>query len=111
MALQYGFQSVAFAVLTTTYAIKQGFRPSSPRIDTFYRIFTLERGTVAGLLALAAGAVAISAAFLTWYQADFGRLDYAATMRLVIPGVTLVTLGTGLAMNSFLCSMLGLDKR
>ena len=66
---------------------------------------------MAGLLALAAGAVAISAAFLTWYQADFGRLDYAATMRLVIPGVTLVTLGTGLAMNSFLCSMLGLDKR
>ena len=33
MALQFGFQSVVFAVLTTTYAIKQGFRPSSPRIE------------------------------------------------------------------------------
>jgi glycosyltransferase involved in cell wall biosynthesis len=111
MLLQFGFQSAAFAVLTTTYGIKQGFRPSSGRIETFFRLFTLERGVVAGLLATLFGAALIAAALIRWYQVDFGSLDYASTMRLVIPGVTLVTLGASVVLNSFLCSMLGLDRR
>src|SRR5688572_2420766 len=44
MLLQLGTQSTMFAVLTTTYAIKQGFRPASRRVDRFFAIFTLERG-------------------------------------------------------------------
>ena len=64
-----------------------------------------------GLVAAAAGAAAILAAFLTWYDAGFGPLDYSSTMRMVIPGATLVTLGVSLILNSFLCSMLGLDRR
>ena len=110
-SLQFGFQSAAFAVLTTTYAIKQRLRPPTPRIDLFFRIFTLERGVIAGLLAVLGGATAIGIAFGRWYLADFGALDYPSTMRLVIPGVTLLTLGGSLALNSFLCSMLGLDRR
>jgi glycosyltransferase involved in cell wall biosynthesis len=111
MLLQFGFQSAAFAVLTTTYAIKQRFRPSTPRIETFFHLFTLERGVIAGLLAIAAGAAAIMAALIGWYEVDFGPLDYPSTMRLVIPGATLVTLGAAAVLNSFLCSMLGLDRR
>lgn len=111
MALQFGFQSAAFAVLTTTYAIKHRLRPSNRRVDRFFQIFTLERGAVAGLVAATIGAGAILAAFLTWYEAGFGPLDYSSTMRMVIPGVTLVTLGVSLVLNSFLCSMLGLDRR
>ena len=111
MALQFGFQTAAFAVLTTTYAIKQRFRPSSARIERFFQLFTLERGAIAGLIAVAAGAAAILAALIGWYQVDFGPLDYPSTMRLVIPGATLVTLGASVILNSFLCSMLGLDRR
>jgi glycosyltransferase involved in cell wall biosynthesis len=110
MLLQFGFQSIAFAVLTTTYGIKQRFRPSSPRIETFFRLFTLERGVVAGLLAMTAGAAAIIAALIRWSQVDFGALDYPSTMRLVIPGATMITLGAAAVLNSFLCSMLGLDR-
>jgi hypothetical protein len=111
MLLQFGFQSIAFAVLTTTYGIKQRVRPSSARIETFFRLFTLERGVVAGLIAILAGAAAIVTAFIRWYDVDFGGLDYPSTMRLVIPGATLVTLGGAAVLNSFLCSMLGLDRR
>ncbi len=111
MAVQFGFQSVTFAVLTTTYAIKQRLRPSTARVEMFFRIFTLERGAIAGLLAMLAGGSAIAVAFVDWAQVDFGRLDYASTMRLVIPGATLITLGGSLVLNSFLCSMLGLDRR
>jgi len=111
MALQLGFQSAVFAVLTTTYAIKQGFRPSSRRIDRFFELFTLERGGCAGLAAIALGTAAIAAAWVAWYRTGFGPLDYPATMRVVVPGATLVTLGASVIFNSFLCSMLGLDRR
>ena len=109
-AIQFGFQSVVFAVLTTTYAIKQRFRPMSPKIDRFFQMFTLERGVAAGLAAMSIGVIGVSVAFLKWASVDFGRLDYPSTMRLVIPGVTALTLGASLVLNSFLCSMLGLDR-
>lgn len=110
-AIQFGFQSVVFAVLTTTYAIKQRLRPSNRRIETFFRVFTLERGVVAGITAALGGGAGIGLAFFQWYLTDFGPMDYSPTMRLVIPAVTLLTLGGSLALNSFLCSMLGLDRR
>jgi glycosyltransferase involved in cell wall biosynthesis len=111
MLIQFGFQSAVFAVLTTTYAIKQRFRPSSPRTDKFFEIFTLERGVLAGLIGIMIGLGFILMAFGRWMDADFGPLDYPSTMRIVIPGVTLATIGAALVLNSFLCSMLGLDRR
>jgi glycosyltransferase involved in cell wall biosynthesis len=109
--MQFGFQCVVFAVLTTTYAIQQRFRPSSPRIDLFFRIFTLERGGMAGLTAIALGSAAIVAAFIGWSRGGFGPLEYSVVMRVVVPGATLMSLGATTVLNSFLCSMLGLDRR
>jgi glycosyltransferase involved in cell wall biosynthesis len=111
MALQLGFQAIAFAVLTTTYAIQRRYRPSSRRIDLFFRIFTLERGVTAGAAAIAIGSAAVLVAFVNWWRTGFGALDYASTMRVVVPGATMVTLGVAVVLNSFLCSMLGLDTR
>jgi hypothetical protein len=111
MLLQLGFQSIAFAVLTQTYAINQRFRPSSPRVDRFFEYFTLERGAMLGIMGMGLGSVAILAALAKWFQASFGYLDYASTMRLVIPGATLIVLGLSTILNSFLCSMLGLNRR
>ena len=111
MLLQLGTQSTMFAVLTTTYAIKQRFLPSSPRVDRFFEIFTLERGAVVGLAGILLGVMVILAATAAWYRTGFGSLDYATTMRVVVPGATMVTIGTSVILNSFLCSMLGLDHR
>jgi hypothetical protein len=111
MALQFGLQSTVFAVLTTTYAIRQKFRPGSRRIDRFYELFTLERGVLAGAGAVVLGVIAILAAVGRWYGTGFGPLDYPSTMRVVVPGATLVTMGVAVVLNSFLCSMLGLERR
>ena len=111
VVLQFGLQCAMFAVLTTTYGIKQRFRPPSARTDRFFKVFTLERGLVAGLIAMALGVAAIALAGAAWYRTGFGPLDYASTMRLVVPGATLVTAGGSVVLNSFLCSMLGLDRR
>jgi glycosyltransferase involved in cell wall biosynthesis len=111
MLLQLGIQSAMFAVLTTTYAVKQRFLPPSPRVDRFFEIFTLERGAVAGLTGILLGLLVILAATVTWYGTGFGPLDYATTMRVVVPGATMVVVGTEVILYSFLCSMLGLDCR
>ena len=111
MVLQLGFQSAVFAVLTTTYAIQNRFRPPSRRVDRFFQFFTLERGAMAGLAAMTLGLLAIATACVMWYRTGFGQLDYATTMRVVVPGATMVMLGASVILNSFLCSMLGLDRR
>jgi hypothetical protein len=41
----------------------------------------------------------------------FGHLDYAKTMRLVIPGVTLTALGFQTVLASFFISILGMRRR
>ena len=66
---------------------------------------------MAGLAAIALGAAMVAWAAMNWYRAGFGPLDYPSTMRIVVPGATLVTAGGSLVLNSFLCSMLGLDRR
>jgi hypothetical protein len=111
MLLQVGTQSAFFAVLTTAYAVKEGFLPPSSRVHRFFEIFTLERGAVAGLAGILVGCAVVLGAVVTWYRTGFGPLDYSTTMRAVVPAATMVTLGTVVILNSFLCSMLGLDRR
>jgi hypothetical protein len=42
---------------------------------------------------------------------DFGNLDYARTMRLVVPGATLTALGFQTFLSAFLLSFLDLQHR
>jgi hypothetical protein len=111
MSLLLGVQLASFAVLTTAFAVNRRFRPSTPRIDVFFRLFTLERGSLLGGAQALIGLALISIAAVTWLGSGFGPLDYASTMRLVVPGTTCTVMGAGLIFNSFLCSMLGLDRR
>ena len=55
-----------------------------------------------------AGAVLLITAVLQWRRAAFGALDYAQTMRVVIPGVTLTALGFQTVLMSFFLSLLGM---
>jgi len=66
---------------------------------------------VVGLAGILLGLLIILVPTIAWYRTGFGPLDYARTMRVVVPGATMVTLGTSVILNSFLCSMLGLDHR
>jgi hypothetical protein len=68
------------------------------------------RGEI-GALALLAGVILLGAAVLQWKSAHFGRLDYAVTMRWVIPGATLTALGFQTILSSFFVSILGMKHR
>jgi hypothetical protein len=62
-------------------------------------------------VALLIGLALLLAAINQWRSADFGRLDYARTMRLVVPGVTLTALRFQIVLSSFFVSILGMRRR
>ncbi|MGH7718639.1 MAG: glycosyltransferase family 2 protein, partial [Gemmatimonadaceae bacterium] len=106
-----GYQSILFAVFAKTFAISEGLIPLDRRMERFYDVFNLERGVLAGAAAMLAGLVLLAAAINQWRLRGFGDLDYAETMRLVIPGVTLTALGFQTVLSSFFASLLRMRRK
>ena len=111
LAILMGYQSALFAICTKTFAIKEGLLPKDPRVDRFFKVIYLERGLAIGALAFLAGLILLGAGVLQWKSTHFGRLDYAVTMRWVIPGATLTALGFQTVLSSFFVSILGMKRR
>ena len=107
LAILCGWQAILFAILTKTYAMSESLAVPNYRWERFYRLVTLERGLLLSGIALLAGLVLLVMAIAQWWEADFGRLDYSETMRLVIPGATLTALGFQTMLSSFFVSILG----
>ena len=110
LALLLGYQSILFAVFTKTYAVGAGLLPEDPRLTRFFSLLTLERGLLIGAAALCVGCGLLLAAVNHWRAVDFGLLNYAQVMRLVIPGVTLTALGFQTVLASFFISILGMPR-
>ncbi len=111
LAIIAGYQSILFAIFTKTFAMAERLMPEDPRMMRFFRVINLERGIVLSLACLLAGSVLLLAAVNRWRLAGFGQLDYAQTMRLVIPGATLAALGFQTLLSSFFVSILGMARR
>jgi hypothetical protein len=111
LALICGYQSILFAVFAKIFAIRERLLPEDSRMTKLFQHVTLERGALAGVAAFVLGGVLLAVAVVQWMRADFGRLDYATTMRLVVPGVTLTALGFQTVLSSFFMSILGMNRR
>ena len=111
LAIMMGYQSILFAICAKTFAINEGLLPRDERVDRFFKVIYLERGLAIGALAFLIGLILLGAAVLQWKSAHFGRLDYAVTMRWVIPGATLTALGFQTVLSSFFVSILGMKRR
>ncbi len=109
MSVVVGFQLVAFAFFTKVFAIAEGLLPEDPKLAQVFKIFTLEKGIIAGLLVLLAGLAIFLRALWLWRQADFGLLPSTAeNLRRLIPAATLMLLGVQTVFSSFFMSVLGL---
>ena len=106
-----GYQSVLFAIFSKTFAISEGLLPENPRMTRFFQVISLERGLLLGFGALVIGLAFLLTAVDVWRATGFGALDYAKTMRLVVPGATLVALGFQTVLSSFFVSILGMKRR
>ena len=110
LAIMMGYQAILFAVFAKTFAISEGLLPKDPRIDRFFKTIYLERGLAIGGAAFLAGVILLGMAVLQWKAVHFGLLDYAFTMRWVIPGATLTALGFQTILSSFFVSILGMKR-
>jgi hypothetical protein len=111
LAILLGYQSILFAILSKTFAVTTGLVPDDGRVERFFEIVNLERGLAIGTVSLLTGIGLLVAAFLQWRDVGFGDLDYARTMRWVIPGVTLAALGFQTILNGWFVSILGMGRR
>ena len=111
LAVICGYQSVLFAVFTKVFATSEGLMPPDPRLERVVSIVSLERALLVALLSVVGGAVLLGLAVNVWRQHHFGNLNYAHTMRLVVPGVMLVSLGFQTILSSFFISILGMKRR
>ena len=111
LAIVAGYQSVIFAVLTKVFAVSERLLPADPRLNRLFLAVNLEKGLLAGGLAALVGLGLLAAAVNQWRLARFGALDVDYTMRWVIPGMTLTTLGFQTILFSFFLSILGLRRR
>jgi hypothetical protein len=102
---------VLFGIFTKTFAVNEGMLPERPSFTRFYQLMNLERGLVLGALTFAFGMGLLCAAVWQWRAVNFGHLDYAHTMRFVVPGMTLSALGFQTILSSFFVSILGLRRR
>ena len=106
-----GYQAILFGALTKVFAVNEGLLPEDPRLTRLFRIVRLEEGLLVGAASMIAGIVFLAVSINQWRARHFGHLDYAQTMKWVIPGVTLTALGFQTVLWSFFTSILGMRRR
>jgi glycosyltransferase involved in cell wall biosynthesis len=111
LAVLCGYQSILFAIFTKTFAISEGLMPEDPQLTRFFEIINLERGLILSGITIVLGIFLLVVAVNQWWSVSLGHLDYAQTMRLVVPGVTLTALGFQTILSSFFVSILGMRRR
>jgi len=111
LAILMGCQLVQFSLFSKIFAIEHGLMPKDKELTSFSNFFTLERSLILGSIVFVAGVALLGVAVNQWRLTGFGQLDYAATMRVVIPGVTLAAIGFQTITASFFMGVLKLARR
>jgi glycosyltransferase involved in cell wall biosynthesis len=106
-----GFQAIAFAVFTKLFAVSEGLLPPDALLEKLFRFVTLETGLLIGAILVLAGLGTSVYAVSLWESRHFGTLDYAQTMRVVIPAALFLILGVQTVFASFFLSVLGMRRR
>jgi hypothetical protein len=111
LAILCGYQAVLFAILTKTFAVGENLMPEDARLTKFYEIIDLERGIMLAIFVMFVGLGLLLFAVNQWRAVNFGALDYADTMRYVVPGAMLVALGFQTILFGFFASILGMKRK
>lgn len=110
-AIMVGYQAILFAVLAKEFAVSTRLLPEDMAASRIRRNMTLERMLMLSALVLLSGMILLAGAVYQWWLADFGPLDYARTMRWVIPGVLLTVLGFQNMLAGFFSSVMRMGHR
>jgi glycosyltransferase involved in cell wall biosynthesis len=106
-----GYQAVSIAVAARIYAVAEALGPPAPWMQRAFGVFTLERGILGGIALVALGLTLIGRTAWSWASSGFPPLDPLVTLRTVVPGATVATLGVQTLLMSFVYSMLGIQRK
>lgn len=104
------YQLFIFALFVRIYSIRQGLFPARKKHQKFIRAFTLERGIGIGLVLFLSGLFLVSVLLYKWYKLNFGPInDFEQSFRILIPGLTLLSLGLQTIFSSFVLRILNME--
>lgn len=101
-----GVQSVLFSLFTYVFGVNADLLPKDNLTDKLVQSIGLEKGILLGLGMILLGSASSVGALIYWGQNFFGNIDPTFSMRLVIPGAVLFTLGFQTLFASFFLSIL-----
>jgi glycosyltransferase involved in cell wall biosynthesis len=101
-----GVELLTFWLVARSYASTLGILPPIKR----WRIVTLNNGLLFGVLIMIAGVVPCLGAVNLWADLSFGELNYQHTLRLLIPGLTLIATGAHIVFASFVVGLIQLRE-
>jgi glycosyltransferase involved in cell wall biosynthesis len=111
MAVIVGFQAITFAMFTKCFAITEGLLPKDEVFTRFIDKLSLEFGLIVGSFLLVGGLLTSIYAVFFWGARSFGPFEITDFLRIIIPAVTLITLGFQTILTSFFLSILCLKHR
>lgn len=110
LAILCGYQTILFGIFTKTFAIGERLLRDDPVFDRRVNAIFLQRGLLLGGVLMLGGLALLGAAVIHWIHVHFGNLDYARTMRIVVPGAALTAVGFQTILASFFIAILRLKR-
>jgi glycosyltransferase involved in cell wall biosynthesis len=101
-----GVQSILFSAFTHVFGVNAGLLPQADSLDKVIRQLGLEKGLLVSIGMILLGFASSIGALIYWGKSQFGSIDPSFSMRLVIPGAVLFTLGFQIFFASFFISIL-----
>jgi hypothetical protein len=101
-----GVQALFFSLFTYVFGANAGLLPRDGSIDKLIQNIALEKSIVISLGMILLGLASSIGALIYWGENFFGNIDPTFSMRLVIPGSVLFTLGFQTLFSSFFLSIL-----
>ncbi|MDI6729962.1 MAG: glycosyltransferase family 2 protein [Candidatus Altarchaeum sp.] len=101
-----GLQIIIFGLQSKIYSKSIGLGNESRTLKFIDKHFTLEKGTVIGLVISFFGIAILIYIFNTWLNVGFVQ-----QIKLMLVGMTLIVLGIQIIFSSWFLSMIGIEKR
>jgi glycosyltransferase involved in cell wall biosynthesis len=111
MSILLGLQSISFAVVARRFGTAFGFMPASPHYGSLLEKITLEKVLAAAAVLLVLGLSGLLWCFLKWASIDFGPLQYASLIRILMLSLTAVAAAMQLSFTAFLAGITEIPAR
>lgn len=106
-----GVQSIMFSIFTYLFGVNSHLLPRDNLTDLLIKRIELDKGILASFIMILLGFASSVGALIYWSQNNFGAIDPLISLRLVIPGAVLFTIGFQTLFASFFISILNIKLK